>query len=136
MWQLLALATVMLWGLWGVLIKLASASLDWQQVYIWTSLASPLAALTVYIVHQPRIAVSEASLLALTAGVMGALGYISFVTAVKVGKASLVVPLTALYPAVTVVASRVILGERMSPLQLVGIILAIVSAVLISLEPR
>jgi len=136
MWQLLALFTILVWGFWGVLIKVASASLEWHQVYIWTSIASPIAALTVYLFHRSEISVSSASLLALMAGVLGALGYISFVTAVKLGKASLVVPLTALYPAVTVIASRLILGEKISTLQIAGVILAIIAAILISLEPK
>jgi transporter family protein len=50
------------------------------------------------------------------------------------GKASIVVPLTALYPVVTIILSYLILGERISPLKGVGTILALFTIILMSID--
>ena len=49
-------------------------------------------------------------------------------------KASIAVPLTALYPLLTVLMAVVLLGERVSPMQWLGIILAVAAAILMSFE--
>jgi transporter family protein len=50
------------------------------------------------------------------------------------GKASIVVPLTALYPLVMVLASPLILHESISLLQGVGVLSALIAVVLLSTE--
>ncbi len=54
--------------------------------------------------------------------------------ALEGGKASVVIPLTALYPAVTVAMAAVLLKEKPNPYQAVGIVLAIVASVLLSIS--
>jgi transporter family protein len=48
------------------------------------------------------------------------------------GAASIVVPLTALYPLVTVLLGYLFLGERLNPTQWLGVFLALVAAFLLS----
>ena len=50
------------------------------------------------------------------------------------GKASVVSPLTYTYPLITLLLALVFLGERLSPLKWVGIVLALLAAVLMSRE--
>jgi len=69
---------------------------------------------------------------ALVAGVFGGAGYIFFVKALEHGKASVVIPLTALYPAVTAIIALIILREKISLYQGIGIVLAIAAAILLS----
>lgn len=54
-----------------------------------------------------------------------------YLAAVRLGQLSLVATLAALYPASTVVLARVVLGERLSRVQLAGVVCAIMAVVLI-----
>ena len=63
---------------------------------------------------------------------MGYLGLLCFMYAIREGKICIVAPLTALYPVVTLVLAMIFLKERINLVQLAGIILALVSVVLIS----
>ena len=66
------------------------------------------------------------------AGAFGALATVSFLVATGRGDLSLVAVLTALYPAVTIVLARLVLTERWSRSQGVGLLAAAASIVLIS----
>jgi transporter family protein len=71
---------------------------------------------------------------ALLTGVAGYLGILCFMYALREGRISIVAPVTALYPIVTLVLAMIFLRERINLVQLAGIILALVSVVLISHE--
>jgi uncharacterized membrane protein len=66
------------------------------------------------------------------AGILGALATAAFFFATGKGDLSLVAVLTALYPAVTIVLARVVLSERWSRPQGLGLLAAAASVVLIS----
>jgi uncharacterized membrane protein len=53
---------------------------------------------------------------ALIVGILGSVGAITFFLALQHGRASLVVPLSALYPAITILLSFFFLGGRPNPL--------------------
>ncbi len=122
----------MLWGLWGVVLKLAYGSGSWIQVYFVSALSSFMVALTVFLISQPAISINRFTGLALLAGVFGGLGYIALVKALETGKASIVIPLTAIYPAITAVIALALLNEKISFLKGLGIVLAVIAAVLLS----
>lgn len=65
-----------------------------------------------------------------------AFGLLSYYFTLEKGQASIVIPLTAIYPAVSVLLSFTILGERPSSSQWVGIILVIVGAILLLAGPH
>ena len=132
-WIIYSLACLLLWGLWGVVLKLAYGSGNWVQVYFASALSSFLVALTVFIISRPEIPLNRFTGLALIAGVFGGLGYVAFIKALETGKASIVIPLTAIYPAITVVIALAFLNEKISFLKGLGIALAVVAAVLLSL---
>ena len=69
-------------------------------------------------------------------GFTNALGAWSLYTALERGaRASIVVPLTALNPLVTLVLALIVLGERLTTLQTAGVVLALVAGVMLSYEP-
>jgi transporter family protein len=70
---------------------------------------------------------------ALVVGVLGSAGAIAFFLALQHGRASLVVPLSALYPAITILLSFFFLGERPTPLQGLGIVLAMIASLLLGM---
>ena len=83
-------------------------------------------------VHSFVLCGGRARLLAMTAGVAGAAGTILFFYASHQGFLAVTAVLTSLYPAVTIVLARTVLGERLTALRLAGLGLAGVCVSLIA----
>ncbi|MEM3832078.1 MAG: EamA family transporter [Thermoprotei archaeon] len=133
MWQVVAILSLIMWGLWGFILKFVSKNVEWHQIYVIGSLITIVISSLTAMIYKDRLLVSQRdAFIILVSSTAGALGYIFFIMALKDGKASIVVPLTALYPAIAVVLSYIILHEEITPLQLIGIILGIIAAVLLS----
>jgi len=79
-----------------------------------------------------RLCGGRARLLAVITGVAGAAGTILFFLATHRGFLAVTAVLTSLYPAVTIVLARVVLGERLTALRLAGLGLAGVCVSLIA----
>jgi len=71
-----------------------------------------------------RLADSRARLLAVVTGAAGAAGTILFFFATHQGFLAVTAVLTSLYPAVTIVLARTVLGERLTAMRLGGLALA------------
>ena len=63
-------------------------------------------------------------------GVLATLGMLAFYAAMERGRASIVGPVTALFPIVTVVGSTLVLRERLNGVQCVGVCLALAAMLL------
>ena len=132
-WIIYSLICLVLWGLWGAILKLAYGGGNWVQVYFASALSSFMVALTIFIISRPEIPMDRFTGFALLAGIFGGLGYVAFVKALETGKASIIIPLTAIYPAITAVIALAFLNEKISMLKGLGIALAVVAAILLSL---
>ena len=133
-WMTHALGTLLLWGMWGFLAKIASDHLTARSA----AFAQGLGGIAVTIVllglirFRPEFHTSG-SLVAFLAGVALWLGIITFSFALSTGgKASIVVPLTALYPVVTIVLGVAILKEQLTPINGLGIVFALVAVILLT----
>ena len=74
--------------------------------------------------------------LAVAGGTLNGLGALTSFTALESGgKASIVISLISLYPLVTVALAVTVMHERLTIMQAFGIVLAIIAAILLSLEP-
>jgi len=60
-------------------------------------------------------------------------GMISFIHALKIGQASIVVPIRNLALAVTVILAAVVLGEELTIIKIIAIVLAAISLVMLSM---
>jgi len=132
-WIAYSLLCLLLWGMWGLFLKLAYEGSTWLEVYFLSAVESFTLALSVFILGGGKVTTSKSMVLALLAGLFGGGGYILFMKALETGKASIVIPLTALYPAVTVVLALLFLGEKLSTTQAVGIALAVIATILLSM---
>jgi drug/metabolite transporter (DMT)-like permease len=79
-----------------------------------------------------RLVDSRARLLAVVTGAAGAAGTILFFFATHQGFLAVTAVLTSLYPAVTIVLARTVLGERLTAMRLGGLALAGVCVSLIA----
>jgi transporter family protein len=134
-WLVFAASCVGLWGIWGFIAKLTTA----RGVHPLTlsAISSVTGAvitwIVVYFVQPPLARATPTLLFALVTGICGSLGGIAFFFALGYGRASIVVPLSSLYPAITILLSLVFLDERPSLTQGIGIILALVASILLGL---
>jgi drug/metabolite transporter (DMT)-like permease len=71
--------------------------------------------------------------LLLAAGLLAGAANLSFIIANHHGELAVVAVLTALYPGFTVILARIVLGERWSSTQKVGLVTALVATLLVSL---
>lgn len=132
MWFYLSSITLILWGLWGFFAKLASHHISPQAVYLWGS-AGALIITILSLVLGFRFEFHTLGLIyALLAGLTGGAGVIFFYYALKNGKVSLVVTMTALYPIFTILLSYIFLKEEITLRQAIGIAFALIAMVLMA----
>ncbi len=135
-WILAAISTLVLWGVWGVLLKKISVRAEWYTVYLVTNTAILLVMITIIFtkgLSHLSVLDTKSIVVGLAAGLAGTLGYIFLIWSLQWGgKASIVIPLTSLYPAITVVLSYIVLGENLSYKQITGIIFAMMAVILLS----
>jgi transporter family protein len=138
-WLLWSLGTIVLWGTWGLVSKVASSGVDaYVNQLLYTAGLAPLMIFVAWTVHRRsagekregrRAGVSWAFL----TGILGGVGNLFFFQAmVAGGKASVVAPVTALFPMITVLLALTFLHERLGRVQWVGLGLAFVAIYLLS----
>ena len=132
-WFGFSLLALGLWGIWGFLSKVATQYLPPAAVYL-LAITGNLAVIG-YLGVTGGLAIPWHPVglgVAITAGVCMAFGSLSFFQALAAGPASVVVPLTALYPVMTVVLSWAVLHETVTLRHLAGLALALVAVWLLS----
>ena len=126
--------TIVAWGLFGLFGKLAVERID-QQVVIWGSLVVYPSVFLIYMVASGQLLPihwhASGIAFGLLAGLGGSIGTVLFYQLLAREPASLVVPLTSLYPAVTVVLAAAFLHEELAPLRILGILFALVAVFLL-----
>lgn len=132
-WLLYSAITVLAWGIVGLLQKLSTNYISAESSLIWLVAGFLLLEPLVY----PGSAVLHYSgwnlTWALLSGVLNALGAWALFAALKSGgKASIVSPLTALYPLVVIMLVPFVLHESITGLQVVGVFCALIAVVLLS----
>jgi len=122
-------------GLFFLLIRNAGQSGE-----LWPVAAARIGELAVVLVTaaalrrslRPRGAQGRLRLAAAAAGAIDVTANICYVAATRTGKFGLAVVLAALYPAVTVLLARVVLGERLRWVQRAGLGLAAIGIILVT----
>ncbi len=134
-WVTLSMAAIVLWGIVGLLQKVTTNYISPDAVLIWDRIGYlpilPWLLITTSLHHMgPRDV-----LIGTLVGITNSLGAWYLYASLRSGaKASIAVPLTSLYPLLTVLLAVLFLGEKVRPLQWFGIALALVAGVLMSFE--
>jgi bacterial/archaeal transporter family protein len=130
-WLLSAATAVILWGIWGVFQKLATNQMAPRNVYFISALGALLVVLVILSTSRFPISLNfEGAFFALVAGVCSSLGGLLFLQAMNRGEAAIVITFTALYPAVSIILSFLLLDETITMKQGMGIVLALFSMLL------
>jgi transporter family protein len=137
---LLAGLTILLWGFWGFFGKLAlEKNMAPTSVFLAEVCTSAVCAVPVlWLLWRQQAAASlltSWNVFGVASGAGLALGLFCYYCALERSQASILVPLTAIYPAVSVVLSYALLHERPHVSQWIGVICVIVGAILLLAGP-
>jgi transporter family protein len=132
-WLIFSFIALFLWGMWGFFSKIATHYTSPSSVYLYGSVGALLVSIfTVCFLGFRFEAHPMGIVYGVSAGILGGSGVIFFYFAMKEGKTSVVVAMTALYPLVTLLLSSLILKEHITLKQTLGIFFAIIAMVLLS----
>ncbi|MBI2671964.1 EamA family transporter [Candidatus Woesearchaeota archaeon] len=133
-WLIYSLLAVLTWGVWGFFGKLASNYIPGVYIRIFETIGIVMTTILLLFFIKFEFPSSNIGIFyAIVTGFIGSLGVLFFYFAIKSGKLAVVVPLTALYPALTVLLSVLILKEQINLYQGIGILFAIIAGILLSL---
>jgi len=132
-WILPATGTFLFWGLYGFFPKITLRYISpLSTIFFEALIGIPVAiAVLVALKFKPDVHPTGILLASLT-GLLGILGALSFLFAVRRGQVGLVSAFTALYPALTILLAMLLLGERLELRQWVGVGLAILAMLLVA----
>jgi transporter family protein len=132
-WMIPALVAFACWGVWAFLPKMTTRYLNPSSAVIYEALGGALVALAVlaFIGFRPEMHARGISLALLT-GVLGLLGALAYLFAVRKGPVMLISTITALYPVLAVALAYVLLHEPVTWKQAAGIALALIAILLMT----
>lgn len=133
-WVLPAIAALVVWGFWAFLPKLALQSLPPHNVIFYESLGNFI--ITVPILFLLRFKVEfEKKTVAQIAGTaaLTVCAILCYFLALRHGPVAVIATMTALYPIICLILARVFLKERVNGKQIVAIIMAMCSILLLAL---
>jgi len=120
-------AMLLFWGVWGIVVKLVTKDIG-MQALIWGQLGA-IGLFPVYFLLFKEMLPLEIKVgtiaLSVVAGMLGVLGTMTFYVLLRIAPANIVVPLSALYPVVTVVLAYFFLHEDLSPMRIAGVACAL-----------
>ena len=131
-WLIPTIGYVVALGVWGVAGKLALRSLSWGDVLVVTAVVYGLTAIVLLALGRAGVRFEANTWWALVAAVCVVSALVFFYLALESGEASKVVPISAAYPAVTLVLSAIFLAEDVSLIKVGGLALVIGGVVLLS----
>ena len=135
-WMAYAAVAIVLWGVNGLFMKLGTNRVSARSMVIWVTVG--FLVLLPLLWNESTLGGLSAGVISvgLIAGMVNGLGnWAVFACLEKGAKASVAIPLTALYPLCTVILATIFLKERPSALQWLGIALAVAAGAMLSYEP-
>ena len=135
-WMAYAAVAIVLWGVNGLFMKLGTNRVSARSMVIWVTVG--FLVLLPLLWKESTLGGLSAGVISvgLIAGMVNGLGnWAVFACLEKGAKASVAIPLTALYPLCTVILATIFLKERPSALQWLGIALAVAAGAMLSYEP-
>ena len=121
---LLGLVAAACWGSTDVSAAFAGRRLGSVRVAAIVQLTSLIAIVTLVVVRGSGLPTDPAdTALAMVAGAIAALAYVTFFTALRIGPVSVVSPVVSAYGGVTVLLAVLLRGETLTPLQALGAVL-------------
>ena len=135
-WMAYASFAIVLWGVCGLFMKLGTNCVSARSMVIWVTAGFLVLLPFVWRFTSLSGLSAVVILVGTSAGLVNGLGnWAVFASLERGAKASVAIPLTALYPLFTVTLATVFLKERPTSLQWLGIALAVAGGAMLSYEP-
>ena len=132
-WQLFTVLTLLMWGIWGFGSKLAGNAVPPKTALLFQCVGVLAFSMVILVIERFHVTWSKPGFgWAFLAGFFAFAGFLTYFAALQKGPVSVVVVVTSLYPLVTILLSLAFLHERLNLRQGVGIVLAIVAAVILA----
>jgi len=132
-WLLYTILTLLAWGFWAFLPKIAVRYIDANSAMVYQALGGVLVGLGVLIYMKFKVQFNIPGFsYGLAVGLLGFTGAFLYLLAVSKGPLSLVAPISAMYPMFAILMGMIFLNEAVSPRQGIGIALSVVAIYLIS----
>jgi uncharacterized membrane protein len=140
LWFVLALGVLGAWGVQGFFMKLANVTMSAESIFFYMTLSGLLLvpiAVAMTDLSGPINWGPKGPWLAAGIQILNAIGALTLVYAFRYGKAIVVSPLTnAGAPLITALLAIVLLGAVPTATKIAGIVLALLAAVLLAIEPE
>lgn len=123
------------WGVGDFFAALLARRMESLRALLWVTLIGIALVTTFVALAGPPVSWVPIGVgIAVLGGGLNTVGAIAFMTGLRLGKVSLVSPIAAGYAAVLVVAAVLLLGERLTALQLVAVTLVLAGSLLASID--
>jgi len=126
-WAFWMLLTLLSWGVWAILSRPLESVVSPAQSQAMSTLGVAPILLALWLLSEPSRTASSnrGRLLAFGSGLISSIGNIAYYAALGDAKAATIVPLTALFPVVTILLAVRVLHERVTSIQWMGVALSL-----------
>lgn len=132
-WFLPAFATFICWGIWGFIPKITIRYVNPMSALIFESIGVAIAGFTALALLGFRPETHPKGIgLGILTGIVGMIGALGFLLAVRSGKVSVVAMFTAMSPVVTIVLAHLLLNEPITLKEGLGILCAFAAMALLA----
>jgi uncharacterized membrane protein len=139
-WFIYALIVLLAWGVQGYFMKLANATMDAENIFLYMTITSLLLvpiALWMTDFSTPINYGWQGPGLAAVTQILNAVGALTLVYAFRYGRALVVAPLAnAGAPMITAIVSMIVLSVMPNSVTIIAIVLAFLAAALLAIEPE
>ena len=134
-WILYAVLAGLCWGIWGVLTKFISSEITPYSNHLLFTLGMLLTLPFILKKSKDQEVTGRGLTWGILAGVLAAIGNIAAYKAfASGGQAAIVIPVTNLYPLVTIVIALIVFKEKLNRINVIGIFITVPALVLLSGE--
>jgi bacterial/archaeal transporter family protein len=131
-WLIPTLGYILVLGSLGVTSKLALRTLSWQDLLLWTTVGYIITSIFLLALNQADFHWESNVWWAILSAVLAISALILLYVALGTGEASKVIPVSAAYPAVTLILSAITLSEHVSLARVGGVLLVVAGVVVLT----
>jgi transporter family protein len=130
-WFWYAILAVVSGGVYAIVAKKALGLMSWQQFMFWDMVVYVVLITVVFLWSREKVAFGLPMVLAIVCCLIGFVGMVATSVAIQRGRVSVVTPVIAVYPAVTLALAVLLLHEPVTMRKVSGLIMAVVAVVLL-----
>ena len=130
-WFWYAVLAIVSGGVYAIVAKKALGMMSWQQFMFWDMVVYIALITVVFLMSKEKVVFGLPMVLAIVCCLIGFVGMVATSVAIQRGKVSVVTPMIAVYPAVTLALAVMFLHEPVTLRKVGGMLLAVGAVVLL-----